>query len=106
MGIFTYNIKQNNDRFALGCFGIFLLMMSPLLVGNIATMLVKQAGQSCTASSGCFWAEVSTYVEYTVPLGGVILLLYIPLWLFSNYDVVDSTEAYSDGEESVQDEAD
>ena len=106
MGIFQYNIKQSNDRFALGCFGIFLLMLSPLLIGNIATMLVKNGGRPCTASSGCFWAEVSTYAEYTVPLGGLLLLLYVPLWLFSNYDVVDSSEMDGDGEESVQHEDD
>ncbi len=55
-------------------------------------MLAKNGGSSCTESSGCFWSQVPTYAEYTVPLGGLMLLLYVPLWLMSNYDVVDSTD--------------
>ena len=47
MALFKYDKSENNDTFALGCFGIVLLMLSPMIVGNIGVHLAKSNGQPC-----------------------------------------------------------
>ena len=87
MGLFKYDKSEDNDSFALGCFGIVLLMLSPLIIGNIGIQLAKSGGQPCGEGTDCIWSQLPSYAEYTVPFGGVLLLFYIPMWLITNYEV-------------------
>jgi hypothetical protein len=90
MELFKYDKGEDNDSFAFGCFGIVLLMISPLIIGNIGVYLTKSGGQPCGEATDCFWAQVPNYAEYTVPFGGLLLLFYIPIWLVTNYEVTDA----------------
>ena len=99
MEVFKYDKGEENDSFAFGCFGIVLLMMSPLIIGNIGVYLTKSNGQPCGEATDCIWAQVPTYAEYTVPFGGILLLFYIPTWLMTNYEVDSPNEKDSDSTE-------
>ena len=92
MELFKYEKGEENDSFAFGCFGIVLLMLSPLIIGNIGVYLTKSNGQTCGEATDCIWAHVPNYAEYTVPFGGLLLLFYIPTWLMTNYEVTESEE--------------
>ena len=96
MELFKYDKSEDNDTFALGCFGIVLIMLSPLIIGNIGVYFTKSNGHPCSEGSDCFWTQILNYVDYSVPLGGIVLLFYIPMWLITNYDVVDTEEKDSD----------
>ena len=92
MELFTYEKGGNNDTFALGCFGIVLFILSPLIIGNIGTQIAKSGGQPCSEGTDCIWSLIPSYADYTVPFGGLLLLLYIPMWLVTNYEVTETKE--------------
>ena len=96
MALFEYDKDEENDTFAIGCFGIVLLMLSPLIVGNIGTHLTKSSGQPCSESTDCLWVKIQNITEYTVPFGGLLLLFYIPMWLTTNYKITESEEKDSE----------
>ena len=63
-----------------------------MIVGNIGVHLAKSNGQPCGEGTDCIWSQVPSFADYTVPLGGLLLLLYIPMWLMTNYEVTESEE--------------
>ena len=73
------------------CFGI-VWSCYPLIVGNIGVQWAKSSGQPCSEGADCVWAQIPSFADYTVPLGGILLLIYIPMWLMTNYKVTESEE--------------
>lgn len=83
-----YKKDSDNDRFALGCFGIVLFILSPLWIGQMGAYITKSfLNKPCSESTDCSWLILSDYVYYTLPLGALLLLLYIPLWLLTNHEL-------------------
>ena len=101
MDIIRYKEGSENNQFAVGCFGIVLFMLSPLWIGQLGIYITKtMLDKPCSESTDCIWLMVPDYVYYTLPMGALSLLFYVPVWLLTNYEI-ETTEA--DEQNSIED---
>ena len=106
--LLKYEKGPDNDRFAIGCFGMVLFILSPLWIGQLGEYITKNVLEKpCSESTDCIWLMVPDYVYYTLPMGGLLLLFYVPVWLLTNHEIdvsdseaEDSTEGSTAGDDS------
>ena len=104
MEMFNYTKGSDNDRFAIGCFGMVLFMLSPLWIGQVGAYITKTVmNKPCNESTDCLWLMVPDYVYFTLPMGGLLLLFYVPVWLLTNHELdVSGPESEDSTEDSTK----
>jgi hypothetical protein len=108
MNLIKYEKSQHNDTFALGCFGIIIFALSPLWISALGQYIVDvehNPTDACNMTNDCGWILIQEYTHYTFPLGLLLLLFYVPIWMWNNHyfdignDKNDSVETNRDADQ-------
>ncbi len=71
------NKKDLMIRFPIGLVLIILIGLSPFIVGGIGSWFWElRTGQPCHEGN-CFWMALIWYFFITIPLAGLLLILYL-----------------------------
>ena len=108
MYLIKHHKTSSNDTFALGCFGIILFALSPLWISALGQYVVDvehNPTDACTIANDCGWILFQEYTHYTFPLGVLLLLLYVPVWMWTNHSL-DVEELIDNPDDTTRDTED
>ncbi|AHM59297.1 hypothetical protein D770_05150 [Flammeovirgaceae bacterium 311] len=93
MGIIIKNKKHYYTRFPIWLSLILLFLLSPVLIGFIGAWITELITSEPCHEGNCIWMVLPWLTIITLPVGGIILLIYVVIILLDTVKLMTKTTA-------------
>lgn len=91
-------IKKKNDfltRFPIGLLVIIFIGFSPLIIGAVGSWMTEFfTGEACHEGN-CGWMVLPWLTIITLPIGGVLLIIYLVIFLIDLFQFFKNKKTYN-----------